>query len=163
MIPWLVLAENYAPLFNPRKGGHAKPFRMAFGLNYIQPRRLGFSVRETVELITESAYLQFFLGLSGFQHLPPFDPSMMVHFRKRIGPNLIKNYNDMTRANSIEAFTELLAFCTEPETGVDNNKYQSIEEGPSFMPPCGNPTGNWGIIICDAPCIPDDIPYPVDF
>jgi hypothetical protein len=63
----------------------------------------------TVALITESPYLQFFIGLSGYQPLQPFDPSMMVHFRKRIGPDLMKVCNDMTKANGITMIQELLA------------------------------------------------------
>jgi hypothetical protein len=62
---------------------------MAFGAVYIQ-QRLGVTDRETVALITESPYLQFFIGLSGYQPLQAFDPSMMVHFRKRIGSDLMK-------------------------------------------------------------------------
>jgi hypothetical protein len=61
---------------------------MAFGALYIQ-QRLGVTDRETVELITESPYLQFFIGLQGFLYLKPFDASMMVHFRKRIDPELL--------------------------------------------------------------------------
>ena len=45
---------------------------MALGALYIQ-QRLGVTDRETVELITESPYLQFFIGLSGFQYLKPFE------------------------------------------------------------------------------------------
>ena len=47
---------------------------MALGALYIQ-QRLGVTDRETVELITESPFLQFFIGLSGFQYLKPFDSS----------------------------------------------------------------------------------------
>ena len=47
----------------------AKPFQMAFGAVYMQ-QRLGVTDRETMELITESPYLQFFIGLSGYQPLP---------------------------------------------------------------------------------------------
>jgi hypothetical protein len=73
---------------------------MALGALYIQ-QRLGVTDRETVELITQSPYLQFFIGLSGFQYLKPFDSSMLVHFRKRIGTDLIKVCNDMTKAYGI--------------------------------------------------------------
>lgn len=78
-------------------------------LAYLWDGTLGVTDRETVDLITESPYLQFFIGLSGYQVLRPFDPSMMVHFRKRIGPDLIKVCNDMTKANGIAMIQELLA------------------------------------------------------
>jgi hypothetical protein len=97
LIPWMPLESHYAPQFAANTGGPAKPFQMAFGAVYIQ-QRLGVTDRETMELITESPYLQFFIGLSGYQPLPPFDPSMMVHVRKRIGPDLIKVCNAITKA-----------------------------------------------------------------
>ncbi len=40
--------------------------------------------RETVDLITESAYLQFIIGLNSYQALRPFEPSLMVPARKPI-------------------------------------------------------------------------------
>lgn len=48
----------------------------------------------------ESIYAVF-NRLSGYQFIKPFDPSMMVHFRKRIGPDLLKVCNDMTMQNGI--------------------------------------------------------------
>jgi IS5 family transposase len=161
LIPWLLLEGHYAPLFNPTKGAPAKPFRMAFASIYIQ-QRLGLSDRETVELITESPYLQFFLGLNGFEYSPPFDPSMMVHFRKRIGPDLIKICNEMTKANGIEMIKELLASYMECESTLDNELDKRFEKEMGIRPPCDDPASNWGTIILDATCIPDDIPYPVD-
>jgi hypothetical protein len=120
--------------------------------------------RETVELITESPYLQYFIGLSGYQPLPPFDASMMVHFRKRIGPGLIKVCNAMTKANGIAMIQEMLATC-EQEDGMaaeDHKQLAAIEEELGVKPASLDPGSNWGTLILDATCVPDDIPYPVD-
>ena len=68
VIPWEPLENQYAPLFNTKPAALAKLFRMALGALYIQ-QRLGVTDQETVELITESPFLQFFIGLSGFQYL----------------------------------------------------------------------------------------------
>lgn len=83
----------------------AKPFQMAFGAVYIQ-RRLDVTDRETMNLITESLCLQFFIGqffieLQGCQALAPFDPSMMVHFCRRIVPGLIKALEHATNPGFI--------------------------------------------------------------
>jgi len=67
-------------LFSATTGAPAQSFRMAFGALYIQ-QRLGVADRETVGLITESPYLQFFIGLSDYQFTRPFDALIMVHFR----------------------------------------------------------------------------------
>ncbi len=71
LIPWIQLESHYAPQFSAKTGAPAKPFQMAFGALYIQ-RRLGVTDRETVELITESPYLQYFIGLSGYLRWVPF-------------------------------------------------------------------------------------------
>jgi hypothetical protein len=163
VIPWMSLESHYAPQFSAKTGAPAKPFQMAFGAVYIQ-RRLGVTDRETVELITESPYLQFFIGLSGYQALPPFDPSMMVHFRKRIGPDLIKVCNDMTKANGIAMIQELLA-TSQQEDGTDPEEQKqlaAIEEALGVKPASLDPGSNWGTLILDATCVPEDIPYPVD-
>jgi hypothetical protein len=138
---------------------------MAFGAVYIQ-QRWGVTDRETVELITESPYMQFFIGLSAYQPLPPFDPSMMVHFRKRIGPDLIKVCNAMTKANGIVMIQELLA-AHKQEDGTaaaadDDNQLSTLEEELGVKPASLHPGSNWGTLLLDATCVPDDIPYPVD-
>jgi IS5 family transposase len=46
--------------------------------------RLGLTDGDLVEQIMESPYLQFFIDLRAFQYSAPFDPSMMVYFRKRL-------------------------------------------------------------------------------
>ena len=163
LIPWMPLESHYAPQFTAKTGAPAKPFQMAFGAVYIQ-QRLGVTDRETVELITESPYLQFFIGLSGYQPLPPFDPSMMVHFRKRIGPDLLKVCNAMTKANGIAMIQELLAE-SELEDRADpeeRKQLAAIEEELGVKPASLEPGSNWGTLILDATCVPDDIPYPVD-
>ena len=134
---------------------------MAFGAVYIQ-QRLGVTDRETVDLITESPYLQFFIGLSGYQYMRPFDPSMMVHFRKRIGPDLIKVCNDMTKANGIAMIQELLASCQSDRNEAEEKELEAIETELGVRPETLEPGSNWGTLILDATCVPDDIPYPVD-
>jgi len=163
MIPWMSLERHYAPQFTAKTGAPAKPFQMAFGAVYIQ-QRLGVTDRETVELITESPYLQFFIGLSGYQPLPPFDPSMMVHFRKRIGPDLIKVCNDLTKASGIAMVQELLAASEYGDASDSEERKQltAIEEELGVKPASLELGSNWGTLILDATCVPDDIPYPVD-
>jgi len=134
---------------------------MAFGEVYIQ-QRLGITDRETVELIMESPYLQFFIGLSGLQYLKPFDPSMMVHLRKRIGPDLIKVCNEMTKANGIAMIQELLASTHADGHDVEGKDLETIETELGVRPPTLEPDSNWGTLILDAMCVPDDILYPVD-
>ena len=43
------------------------------------------SDRETVQQIQENFYMQYFIGYSSFSDEEPFDPSLFVEFRKRLG------------------------------------------------------------------------------
>ena len=61
-----------------------QPLRMGLGALIIQ-EKCGFFDKETVAQIMENPYLQYFLGLEEFEFEAPFDPSLMVHFRKRLG------------------------------------------------------------------------------
>ena len=92
LIPWEELEKEYASHFS-NVGPEAKPFRMALGALIIK-EKCGFSDRETVEQITENPYLQYFIGLKEFQTEPPFDPSLMVHFRKRLNLETVQRIND---------------------------------------------------------------------
>ena len=78
-IPWDELEQKYADLFPSDTGNVAKPLRMALGSLIIQ-KKFQFSDRELVEQITENPYLQYFIGLPGYQEEPPFDPSTLVLF-----------------------------------------------------------------------------------
>ena len=49
---------------------------------------------ETVEQIRENPYLQYFIGMTTYSDASPFDSSMFVHFRQRIGVNLINKINE---------------------------------------------------------------------
>ncbi|MBM5815006.1 MAG: hypothetical protein FJ083_00010 [Cyanobacteria bacterium K_Offshore_surface_m2_239] len=37
---------------------------------------------------------QFFIGLEAFQYSAPFDPSMMVYFRKRLPESVVNDCNE---------------------------------------------------------------------
>src|SRR5476651_819601 len=49
--------------------------------------------RETVAQIAENMYMQYFLGYSSFDPEPPFDASLFVEFRSRMGLEQINAIN----------------------------------------------------------------------
>ena len=55
--------------------------------------------------------MQFFLGFAGYSSKAPFDPSMMVHFRKRFAEKDLKRINELT-AGSGTAEAALPLFIT---------------------------------------------------
>ena len=93
IIPWDEFESEYAANFPTEKGAPAKSFRMALGALIIK-EKLGISDRETVEQSRENPYLQYFIGQLTYSNELPFDPSLLVHFRQRISPNLINKVNE---------------------------------------------------------------------
>lgn len=141
-IPWTEFEEEYAKNFSDDDhGAPAKSFRMALGALIIK-ERLGISDREIVEQIKENPYLQYFLGMSGYSDEAPFDASMLVHFRKRIGGELINKINRKMVENNVGMGEEII------------EKKKSLEENSEET--------NRGKLILDATCAPADISYPND-
>jgi hypothetical protein len=48
--------------------------------------------------------MQFFLGFAGYSSKAPFDPSMMVHFRKRFSEEDLSRINEglLKKANPLQ-------------------------------------------------------------
>ena len=92
LIPWSEFEDEYASIFSEEIGAPAKSFRMALG-SLIIKEKLGISDRETVEKIKDNPYLQYFIGISSYSNETPFDASMLVYFRQRIGIELVNRIN----------------------------------------------------------------------
>ena len=52
--------------------------------------------------IEENIYLQYFIGYSSFSPDPPFDPSLFVEIRKRLGDEQIIAINEKIIAISVQ-------------------------------------------------------------
>lgn len=143
-IPWDVFEIKYSRLFKAKTGNVAKPVRMALGALIIQTK-FQYSDRELVEQITENPYLQYFIGLPGYQEEPPFDASTLVLFRKRIDAQMIAEAN---------------------ETMLSSRNKKDDDDTPK--PPAGGSASgdaasdNKGTLILDASCAPVNIRYPQD-
>jgi transposase, IS5 family len=103
---WSEFEEEYAKNFSEIGiGAPAKSFRIALG-SLIIKERLGVSDRETVEQIRENPYLQYFLGIADYSDKAPFEASMLVHFRQRIGEEIINRINRRIVENKDERVGE---------------------------------------------------------
>ncbi len=142
-IPWDVIEEKYAGLFPGKTGMPAKPLRMALGSLMIQ-KQYGYSDRELLEQITENPYYQYFIGLPGFQNEPPFVPSLLVEFRKRLDDEVIAQINEM-----------IIAYNTPDDPGPGDGGGNDSDAAPDEQK-------NSGTIILDATCAPQNISYPQD-
>lgn len=148
-IPWDQIEEIYSEQFCQDNGCPAKSARMALGALIIK-ERLGTSDRETVEQIGENPYLQYFLGLMEYQDTPPFDHSMMTHFRKRFDQEILKNLNESLVNGALEPTGKNKVV----ETDSDQDSDSKDDENP--------PPSHQGKMIVDATCTPADIAYPTD-
>lgn len=91
-IPWDALAEAYYQRFTTKMGRPAKDARLVIGAVIIK-HKLKLSDEETVRLIQENPYLQYFCGLPGFQTEPPFAPSLFVEIRRRMGAAVFEQFH----------------------------------------------------------------------
>lgn len=146
-IPWDVIEKRYAALFKNKKGNVAKPLRLALGACIIQAE-YGFSDEEITLQIQEGAYLQFFCGYKKYDDTkPPFDPSLMVSFRKRLTPEILGEINELI----IQKAMEKTAKEDDSSDGDSNDE-----------PPSDGTSENSGTMIVDATCAPSNIKYPQD-
>lgn len=163
LIPWQELEETYGPKFNATIGAPAKPVRLVFGSLYIK-QRLGLADEETVHQIRQNASMQFFLGFSGYSSKVPFDPSMMVHFRKRYSDDDLRRINELVVQRGKEMLAEVISSQPDEDDSDDgysgNGEQLSIDD---FIKPADWPEGkNWGTLTIVASCTPADITYPTD-
>jgi len=92
MMPWDFIEDIYAENMSEDTGAPAISSRIAFGALYIKENEV-LTGERTLEHIAENPYMQYFLGLHAFTPEPLFDPSMMVHFRKRFPAGKIEKIN----------------------------------------------------------------------
>ena len=119
--------------------------------------------RETVAQIAENMYMQYFLGYSSFNPEPPFDASLFVEFRSRMGMEQInainerihKLYQDVTNKSSSEK-TKKDEENDDSATGTQSREIPENEERTPEV------VTHKGRVLFDATACPQDIAYPTD-
>lgn len=107
--------------------------------------------RDAVDQITENIYMQYFLGYSSFTNEPPFDASLFVEFRKRLGMDNLNAINE-----------RIVAIKTKMESsGRGKDKVSDDEQNNNSADDSSN-TEHKGRLIMDATACPQDIAYPTD-
>lgn len=151
-IPWLAIEAQYDQQFDRTKGGPTPlPARVAFGSLIIQ-QRLSLTDDETVAMIQENPYLQAFLGFGVFSHDRPFDPSLMVHFRRRFGVDDLQHLNEMIVGAHRNQNTPDDDDTDPPVSGSSSAADDQESDGASPH----------GTLMMDATCAPADIAFPTD-
>jgi IS5 family transposase len=92
-LPWDSLAKVYYSKMCKDNGAPAKSARLVIGALIVKGF-LKLSDRETMEMIRENCFIQYFLGMSAYSYEYPFDRTLLTKIRKRIG---IEEYDLMSR------------------------------------------------------------------
>lgn len=141
LLPWDDLTAIYRKHFPEKQTGRPdlSP-RLVLG-SIIIKHICDLDDRETVDQISENIYMQYFLGYSSFCDTPPFDPSLFVEFRKRLGLKQINALNERIAKLKHE-------IQSKKEVSTQDKDDDSID--------------NKGSLVVDATACPQDIAYPTD-
>ena len=155
-IPWDELAEAYYHGLSEKRGRPTKDARLVIGAVIVK-HKLCLSDRETVAQIQENPYIQYFVGLPGYQMEAPFVPSLFVEIRKRMGQSVF----DAFQGAIIDAIEEV-----KPRQKAKAKKKPKDDDSE----PPSNSGGTMddedeerqGKLILDATVAPQAIRYPTD-
>jgi len=171
-MPWDELVNVYQKQMNNNKtGADGINPRVVIGALIIK-HMCDLSDRETVQQIQENMYMQYFLGFSSFSDEEPFDASLFVEFRKRLGAEQINAINQKILNLSI-ARTKDAAISkkedkppdtladpdAQKQTGKQKDEDVAVQKPPEVQTALITHDGK---LIVDATACPQDIAYPTD-
>lgn len=136
LMPWDKIDAQYADLFDSSVGNEGIGVRTLLGAQLIK-QEYGLSDRETVQMIRENPYMQYFIGMPGYEDKDPFDSSSLTNFRKRLTPEILSEINEI--------------LLSEYEVSLEDDKDDDDDE-----------PRNKGTLMLDATCAPSNIKYPQD-
>lgn len=147
LLPWDELCSIYWK-YVPEKSTGRTPLNPRIVLGAIIIKHLcDLDDRETVDQISENIYIQYFLGYTSFCDVPPFDASLFVEFRKRLGLEQINKINE--RISKIKQ--ELEKKEDKKKQNNDDDNFQNQQD-----------ITHKGSLITDATACPQDIAFPTD-
>ena len=155
LIPWDEICNMYFK-FVPKPPTGRPPLnpRIVIG-SLIIKHMCNLDDRETVDQISENIYMQYFLGYPSFTNEKPFDASLFVDFRKRLGLDNLNAINEKivaikTKIESTHKVSEPI-LSTNQDDDISDNEQDTTAE-PEHK----------GRVIYDATACPQDIAYPTD-
>ncbi len=167
-IPWDELSESYYKTLCSNLGRPAKDARIVIGAVIIK-HKLSISDEETVAQIRENPYLQYFIGLKGFQAKAPFASSLLVEIRKRMGQTVFDEFHEAIiemveprqTKKSVKAMDDDSDGNGASNSGnvVSNDTATSMETEQSLADELPR---NHGKLILDATVAEQAIRYPTD-
>jgi len=168
-IPWDTLVNVYhKQMGNQQTGADGINARVILG-SLIIKHMCDFSDRETVQQIQENMYMQYFIGYSSFSDEVPFDPSLFVEIRNRLGVEQVNAINEIILGLSKEKSkgpANPPSPPTESSPSMDSSIFPTSSSGEEQKSPGELKTEtaitHQGKMILDATACPQDIRYPTD-
>ena len=154
IIPWIQVEEEYQKHFPSKKGEAAKSARLALGCLIVK-EHMQLSDVDTVQLIRENPYIQYFLGYPEYQYALSLDASLLTHFRKRFPADVIAQVNQWVVEEALRQAAD--EDDDEDEDNDSGNNSSSVGDES-----CAETKPDRGTLIVDASCAPQDISYPTD-
>ena len=162
-IPWDALAEGYYQGLSTTQGRPSKDARLVIGAVIIK-HKLCLSDEETVAQIQENPYLQYFVGLAGYQMEAPFAPSLLVEIRKRMGRGVFVIFQGAI-IDALEEAKAKKASQSQAKSSKCNDQAEDDHNDPpsaSGDTPQEEEPAHRGKLILDATVAPQAIRYPTD-
>ena len=151
LVPWDPLASIYAKSLSSDTGRLSVDIRMVIGALIIK-HKMTLSDRDTVAIISENVYMQYFCGLKSFQCKEPFDASLFVDIRKRLGNEKFDAFN-----------AEIIRKYREAEKGKSPKQRQKHRASENNLQSNTNSTpSNKGTLKIDASVADQYITHPTD-
>ena len=166
-VPWDSIVNVYLNQLNNHATGasniNPRVILGALMVKHIQ----NISDEETIQMIRENVYIQYFLGFDSFISKSPFDSSLFVEIRKRMGMEQLNKINDAIYQAAMGN-----RYVTEEKS--DDASNDDHDQEPMSMrqdelnnePVVGNERSveqpHHGRMLVDATACPQDIAYPTD-
>ena len=94
VLPWDKLVSLLSEKYNFTMGNMGINPRVIIGALIVK-HKLTLTDEETIEIIRENPYIQFFLGFIQFNQNPIFSPTLFVDIRKRLGKEIFEKFNEL--------------------------------------------------------------------
>lgn len=160
-IPWDELVKVYRKqMGNEKTGAGGINPRVVLGALIIK-HICNLSDRETVAQIQENMYMQYFIGYSSFSDEIPFDASLFVEIRNRLGIDQINTINEQI-INVANGKRQCTPENTEPPSSPTENTSCTVSDSQGKDTEGVEPITHQGKLLLDATACPQDISYPTD-
>lgn len=162
ILPWDKLAEVYARGLKSAAGRLSVDVRMVLGALIVK-HKLNLSDRETVLQISENLYLQYFCGLPAFTTRLPFDASLFVTIRKRLGSEGFSSFNDhiIRCVEERKTPSKRIVSPSSEDPPVSGSSSGAAKVTPGASEPSAD-VPNKGTLMLDTTVADQQIRYPTD-